>query len=310
MTGVPGRRPGLPVQAPAVRARHLLARRRPDQRRRHADHRQPGRQLRRQPVTTTSRLQRSSSPLVVRGLVREARRRSRSTRSSRPGARRSTGLTVLFTFALGTAAGDLTAERLAVGYWKSALLFGGLIAAGLRRAREVRAERDPRVLDRLHPDAPARRIDRRLPLAASGRRRPRARHDGDERDLPLGDPRRRRLPHGHEGRPHRGVERRRRRARSSAVAAATADPRRREQDGGDAGAGRGRARSAPRPDPRRSSCSFRTPTISSSTGPAETSRGRAAAGRGAAAARGSRRRRDRRRASRRARTPTTTSCTS
>jgi uncharacterized membrane-anchored protein len=36
---------------------------------------------------------------------------------------------VLFTFALGTAAGDLTAERLSVGYWKSALLFGGLIAA-------------------------------------------------------------------------------------------------------------------------------------------------------------------------------------
>jgi uncharacterized membrane-anchored protein len=36
-------------------------------------------------------------------------------------------LAVLFTFALGTAAGDLTAERLAVGYWKSALLFGGLI---------------------------------------------------------------------------------------------------------------------------------------------------------------------------------------
>jgi uncharacterized membrane-anchored protein len=37
-------------------------------------------------------------------------------------------LTVLFTFALGTAAGDLTAERLNVGYWESALLFGGLIA--------------------------------------------------------------------------------------------------------------------------------------------------------------------------------------
>ena len=37
-------------------------------------------------------------------------------------------LTVLFTFALGTAAGDLTAEQLAIGYWKSALLFGGLIA--------------------------------------------------------------------------------------------------------------------------------------------------------------------------------------
>ena len=37
-------------------------------------------------------------------------------------------LTVLFTFALGTAAGDLIAERLNVGYWNSALLFGGVIA--------------------------------------------------------------------------------------------------------------------------------------------------------------------------------------
>lgn len=36
-------------------------------------------------------------------------------------------LTILFTFALGTAAGDLTAERLDVGYWKSALLFALII---------------------------------------------------------------------------------------------------------------------------------------------------------------------------------------
>ena len=36
-------------------------------------------------------------------------------------------LTVLFTFALGTAAGDLTAERLALGYFLSALLFAGII---------------------------------------------------------------------------------------------------------------------------------------------------------------------------------------
>src|SRR4051812_29055394 len=35
---------------------------------------------------------------------------------------------ILFTFALGTAAGDLIAERLDVGYWKSALLFGAAIA--------------------------------------------------------------------------------------------------------------------------------------------------------------------------------------
>ncbi len=37
-------------------------------------------------------------------------------------------LTVLFTFALGTAAGDLVAEKLSVGYWNSALIFGAVIA--------------------------------------------------------------------------------------------------------------------------------------------------------------------------------------
>jgi uncharacterized membrane-anchored protein len=34
---------------------------------------------------------------------------------------------VLFTFALGTAGGDLIAEKLGVGYWKSALIFAALI---------------------------------------------------------------------------------------------------------------------------------------------------------------------------------------
>jgi len=38
-------------------------------------------------------------------------------------------LAVLFTFALGTAGGDLTAERLDIGYWKSAVIFGAAIAA-------------------------------------------------------------------------------------------------------------------------------------------------------------------------------------
>ncbi len=37
-------------------------------------------------------------------------------------------LTILFTFALGTAAGDYVAETLALGFWKSALLFAGAIA--------------------------------------------------------------------------------------------------------------------------------------------------------------------------------------
>jgi uncharacterized membrane-anchored protein len=38
-------------------------------------------------------------------------------------------LAILFTFALGTAAGDLAAERLNLGFWLSALLFAGMIAA-------------------------------------------------------------------------------------------------------------------------------------------------------------------------------------
>jgi uncharacterized membrane-anchored protein len=38
-------------------------------------------------------------------------------------------LTILFTFALGTAAGDLVAERLNLGYLVSALAFAGVIAA-------------------------------------------------------------------------------------------------------------------------------------------------------------------------------------
>jgi uncharacterized membrane-anchored protein len=36
-------------------------------------------------------------------------------------------LAILFTFALGTAAGDLAAEGLSLGYWKSVLIFAALI---------------------------------------------------------------------------------------------------------------------------------------------------------------------------------------
>jgi uncharacterized membrane-anchored protein len=38
-------------------------------------------------------------------------------------------LAILFTFALGTAAGDLFAERLSLGYWVSAAIFGAVIGA-------------------------------------------------------------------------------------------------------------------------------------------------------------------------------------
>ena len=37
-------------------------------------------------------------------------------------------IAILFAFALGTAAGDLVAEKISLGYWKSALLFGAMIA--------------------------------------------------------------------------------------------------------------------------------------------------------------------------------------
>jgi len=36
-------------------------------------------------------------------------------------------LTILFTFALGTAAGDLVAEKMHLGYWKSAIMFATVI---------------------------------------------------------------------------------------------------------------------------------------------------------------------------------------
>ena len=47
-------------------------------------------------------------------------------------------LAILFTFALGTAAGDLMAERLDVGYWKSAAMFAtmiGMVAIAFYRFR-------------------------------------------------------------------------------------------------------------------------------------------------------------------------------
>jgi uncharacterized membrane-anchored protein len=45
---------------------------------------------------------------------------------------------ILFTFALGTASGDMVAEHLNVGYWKSALLFAGMIALVAAAFRVVR----------------------------------------------------------------------------------------------------------------------------------------------------------------------------
>lgn len=47
-------------------------------------------------------------------------------------------LAILFTFAVGTAAGDLLAERLEVGYWQSAALFAAAMATVLGARRFLR----------------------------------------------------------------------------------------------------------------------------------------------------------------------------
>ncbi len=49
-------------------------------------------------------------------------------------------LTILSTFALGTSAGDLVAEKLALGYLPSAALFGGLIAVVYAAYRLLRLD--------------------------------------------------------------------------------------------------------------------------------------------------------------------------
>ena len=53
-------------------------------------------------------------------------------------------LAILFTFALGTAAGDLMAEKFDLGYGVSILIFGGVIAADHRRALRASAQRRAR----------------------------------------------------------------------------------------------------------------------------------------------------------------------
>src|SRR5207248_1775962 len=74
-------------------------------------------------------------------------------------------LAILFTFALGTAGGDLMSERMNLGYWVAAAIFGGAIAVvtagpapspGLLAAIRGRAARGPVGFEILVPNpAPA-----------------------------------------------------------------------------------------------------------------------------------------------------------
>jgi len=83
--------------------------------------------------------------------------------------------TVLATFALGTAAGDLTAKVVGLGYFGSGVMFAVVIAIPGRRVPVVRPERDRGVLVRLHRDPPAGRLVRGLAGVAAERERSRVR---------------------------------------------------------------------------------------------------------------------------------------
>ena len=110
-------------------------------------------------------------------------------------------LAILFTFALGTAAGDLVDEQFGLGYWPTALLVAAIIAAItvshlVFRAGAVLSFWLAYILTR--------------PLGASlgdgfsqarDRRRPGPGHHGHQRRLPRRHPGRRHLPRGHPPRP-------------------------------------------------------------------------------------------------------------
>ena len=69
---------------------------------------------------------------------------------------------VLATFAMGTAAGDLAAYTAGLGFLTAGLFFAALFAAPGGRVPVLRPERDLRLLVRLHPDASAGSLARRL----------------------------------------------------------------------------------------------------------------------------------------------------
>ncbi len=73
-------------------------------------------------------------------------------------------LAVLFTFALGTATGDLLAEKLALGYLNSVLLFAGVIALIALAHVYLKLGNIPDLLDHLHPDPSTGRVHRGFPV--------------------------------------------------------------------------------------------------------------------------------------------------
>ena len=77
---------------------------------------------------------------------------------------------ILFTFALGTAAGDLATEALSLGFNVGVLAFGALIGL-IAAAYYLGANAVLDLLARLHPDPAARRLARRSPVPVARIRR-------------------------------------------------------------------------------------------------------------------------------------------
>ncbi len=158
------RGPHRPIQDEEIHTWDLLARGRPDQHRRHPDHRQPGRQRRSRPADDDDRLQHRPRTRI-RGLVLER------ADPIRPHHRdhQARGLLLV---------GDplhLRPRHLRGGpVRREARTRLPALGRDLRRGNcdhrgrppPLQAERDPRLLARLHPHPPPRRLDRRLSLPA------------------------------------------------------------------------------------------------------------------------------------------------
>ncbi len=93
-------------------------------------------------------------------------------------------LTVLATFALGTATGDLTATTLHLGFLASGIMFTGPHPGPGAGLVAVRPERDRRVLVGLRADPAARRLVRRLAQQAARPVRPELRRRPGRRRWP------------------------------------------------------------------------------------------------------------------------------
>ncbi len=108
---------------------------------------------------------------------------------------------VLTTFSLGTAAGDLTAIVLHLGYFSSGLLFALIITLAGARLLALAPQLDRGVLAGVHRHSAPRCVVRRLDGRVAPARRPRLGQRRGEHRLGARDPRLRGVPRSQPNRP-------------------------------------------------------------------------------------------------------------